>query len=127
VSAVLNSERSQRYRELILGYYDAVDQGSVEGVLKVFAPDATYHRPGYADMRDATQIEAFYRSKRRIVEGRHKVDRLVVDDDDVAVFGTFCGVLRDGARVDIGFADFFLLNSNGLVAQRRTFFDAPLV
>jgi hypothetical protein len=45
----------------------------------------------------------------------------------VAIQGSFHGVLRDGKIVDVRFADFFTIGSDGTISRRDTFFFAPLI
>jgi ketosteroid isomerase-like protein len=108
-------------------YYELVDAGDVTGLVNMFSPDATYRRPGYAPMVGHQEMTAFYGGARVIREGRHTVDKVVEGEDEVAVYGTFAGVLHDGRNVDLRFSDFFEFTEDGHFARRDTFFFAPLV
>ena len=114
-------------RASVLRYYRTVDTGAPEDVVALFATDAVYRRPGYAPLVGSEELLAFYAGRRVIASGRHTVDRLLVDADTAAVQGSFRGILRDGEAVALRFADFFRIDEGGLIAQRDTYFDAPLV
>ncbi|MEU5693391.1 nuclear transport factor 2 family protein [Actinosynnema sp. NPDC020468] len=108
-------------------YYDLVDRGDVPGLVALFAPDATYHRPGYEPIAGHEQLTAFYGGARVIRSGAHTVVKVVEDDGAVAVHGSFAGVLHDDTEVALRFADFFEFAADGRFARRDTFFFAPLV
>jgi ketosteroid isomerase-like protein len=109
-----------------LHYYELVDRDDIPGLVGLFAPDATYHRPGYEPMVGHAGLTAFYRGQRVIRSGRHTVHTTVTQGTNVAVSGEFHGVLRDGKPVDLRFADFFVIGPDGRFARRDTFFFAPL-
>lgn len=113
-------------RALAERYYELVDRNDVDGVVALFAVNAVYERPGYDPLLGRNGIDAFYRSDRVIAYGKHTLAKVVVNGDDVAVEGAFSGVLRDGTRVDVRFADFFQIRDHEF-AQRRTYFFAPSV
>jgi ketosteroid isomerase-like protein len=108
-------------------YYRLVDSGDVVGLVRLFAPDAEYHRPGYDKLTGHAELERFYREDRVIESGTHNLSKIVADGREVAVHGTFEGVLRDGTKTSVRFADFFSLTRAGTFALRDTFFYAPLV
>jgi ketosteroid isomerase-like protein len=108
-------------------YYELVDAGDVAGLVDLFSPDASYHRPGYAPIIGHHEMSAFYRGTRVIRKGRHTVEKVVEGSDEVAVYGSFAGVLHDGRTVDLRFSDFFEFTGDGHFARRDTFFFAPLV
>jgi ketosteroid isomerase-like protein len=108
-------------------YYTLVDEGDVPGLVALFAPDATYHRPGYPPLVGTAELTAFYSGQRVIREGQHEVSTIVANSPHVAVHGSFTGVLQDGRSVDLRFADFFLVGEDNRFARRDTFFFAPLV
>ncbi len=107
-------------------YYDDVDGADVDAVLRVFTEDAVYRRPGYEPMRGIDAIRAFYRGERVIASGRHAIDALVGSGDEIAVRGSLTGTSRDGASLEVRFADFWRFRGDR-VAERRTYFDAPAV
>ncbi|MDT0440129.1 MULTISPECIES: nuclear transport factor 2 family protein [Streptomyces] len=108
-------------------YYSKVDAGDVDGLLDLFTADAVYRRPGYEPMRGRQSLNSFYRGERVIAEGRHEVLSMTAESPRVAVTGTFSGVLKDGSRVRLAFADFFTAGADGLFTHRETYFYAPLV
>lgn len=108
-------------------YYQLVDAGDVAGLVDLFAPDASYHRPGYPRLAGRRQLERFYQEQRVIREGSHTLTKLVAAGRDVAVQGEFTGTQHDGTRIDARFADFFSFDPDGHFARRDTFFFTPLV
>lgn len=114
-------------REATLRYYRAVDAGDVDGVIDWFAPEAVYHRPGYAPMTGREALRAFYAGDRVIESGTHRLDQLLVDGSAVAVRGVFTGRLKDGSEVTVGFSDFVDYDGQGRALQRRSYFHVPAV
>ena len=108
-------------------YYQLVAAGDVPALVALFSPDAVYERPGYAPLRGRDELTAFYRDARVIVDGRHRLRTTVTDGTAVAVHGDFEGLLKDGSRVRLRFADFFELDAEGLFRRRDTFFFEPAV
>jgi ketosteroid isomerase-like protein len=108
-------------------YYELVDLGDVAGLVDLFSSDGSYHRPGYAPIVGHDEMSHFYRTTRVIREGRHTIDKVVEGEADVAVHGSFAGVLHDGSAVSLRFSDFFEFTDDGRFSRRDTFFFAPLV
>ncbi|MFE5711066.1 nuclear transport factor 2 family protein [Streptomyces sp. NPDC056501] len=108
-------------------YYDLVDAGDVPGLVGLFTPDATYHRPGYEPFVGHEGLTRFYGGARVIRTGRHTLTKVLVEGSDIAVHGEFNGELHDGTTVALRFADFFQLTPDGRFGRRDTFFFAPLV
>lgn len=108
-------------------YYELVDNRDVDNLVALFGPDAVYHRPGYDPLRGRDQLRRFYLEQRVIREGKHTLDAVIVSGAEVAVQGSFHGVVRDGKIVDARFADFFTIGSDGTFSRRDTFFFAPLI
>jgi steroid delta-isomerase len=111
----------------VLRYYELVDNGDVPGLVGMFSADATYHRPGYEPLVGHDDLTRFYGQDRIIREGRHRITAAIATGADVAVHGEFHGLLHDGSEVDLRFADFFVLSTDGHFSRRDTFFFAPLV
>jgi hypothetical protein len=61
-----------------------------------------------------------------IAEGTHQLASVVVEGDRAACWGRFVGRHRDGADIDVSFADFYELR-NGRIRARRSFFYQPAV
>ena len=123
----LDVQPENRHRAAVLDYYRAVDADDVPGLLDLFADHAVYHRPGYGPMEGKRQLEDFYRERRIIQEGRHRVTTVLCQGDTVGVHGEFEGRLTDGSTTRLRFADFFVVDADGRFAERRTFFYAPMV
>lgn len=108
-------------------YYELVNLGDVAGLLGLFAPDASYHRPGYPPLVGRVELERFYREQRVIRAGSHVLTMVVAAGRDVAVHGQFTGVLHNGERMEARFADFFSFGPGGQFTRRDTFFFSPLL
>lgn len=108
-------------------YYQLVDADDVDGVLDWFADDAVYHRPGYPPMRGRAALARFYGGERVIRSGSHALEEVLVHDSSVAARGRFRATLKNGSRVELGFADFLRYGGDGRVVERRTFFEVPAV
>lgn len=107
--------------ELVKSYYTTVDAGDPGATSALFASDASYDRPGYPTMV-GRQITDFYHGERVIETGSHSLTEVLVDNDRASSRGVFTGRLKDGTETSVGFADFFLFNSEGLIAERTTYF-----
>ncbi len=114
--------RAQRVRR----YYELVDAGRLEEMYALFHDDVVYRRPGYEPLEGIEALRGFYEGERVIREGAHTVSSVALDGERIAVEGEFGGVLHDGSRVTVRFADFFVFRG-GRIARRDTYFDAPLV
>ncbi len=114
-------------KDLVLRYYEAVDNNDVAALLDLFEPDAVYERPGYDPLVGRAALEAFYTGVRLIESGRHGITQLVCSDGKVAVQGTFEGRLRDASEVSLRFSDFFEEGTSGRFARRTTYFFAKMV
>ena len=112
-------------RKIALEYYARVDTGDVDLIMRSFAPDARYARPGFAELHGHTELETFYSDVRPIARGRHEISSLVVESDCAAIQGIFQGQLRDGSHVEIRFADFMTIDEKGRIADRTTYFYSP--
>ncbi|WP_083855329.1 nuclear transport factor 2 family protein [Thermaerobacter subterraneus] len=56
-----------------------------------------------------------------IQEGRHQLDAILVEGEQVAVRGVFRGVLKTGEEVTVRFADFHHFR-DGLIWRRYSYF-----
>jgi steroid delta-isomerase len=113
--------------DLVRRYYELADNRDVDNLVVLFGPEAVYHRPGYDPLHGRDQLKRFYLEQRVIREGKHSLDAVIVSGAQVAVQGSFHGVLRDGKIVDARFADFFTVGSDGTFSRRDTFFFSPLI
>ena len=117
---------SRPARAVILDYFRAVDACDIAAVLSSFAPDSEYERPGYPAIHGHDELRRFYEHDRVIASGQHVIERVVVEGDTGACWGRFTGRLRDGAAVDVRFADVYTFEA-GKIKTRRTHFYAPVV
>jgi steroid Delta-isomerase len=126
-SGSVNAESAAHPTSIVLRYYELVDADDVDALVRLFTPDATYHRPGYPPLVGRADLEHFYRDQRVIDSGSHQIEKIVAAGSEVAVYGDFTGTLRDGSTATLRFADFFSLSQDLLFQRRDTFFFAPLV
>jgi ketosteroid isomerase-like protein len=110
-----------RTEDLARQYYTVVDSGDADATIALFAPEATYDRPGY-DTLTGPQIGEFYRGERVIASGAHTVHEIIADDTRAAIRGVFDGVLKDGSTAREGFADFMEFDDQDRISARTTFF-----
>jgi steroid delta-isomerase len=113
--------------ELMREHYALIDAADVTGLIDLYADDVAYHRPGYEPITGSAALDHFYRFDRVIREGRHVVETVVAEGDDVAVHGSFTGSLHDGTPIAHRFAEFFVIDQGGRIARRDTFFFTQLV
>ena len=113
--------------QVVRSYYELVDGNEVQRLVALYAEDAVYERPGYPAMQGRQALESFYSGTRVIASGHHTLLDLVENDSHVAVSGHFDGVLRDGSRASIDYADFFEISRDGHILRRKTFFYEPAV
>lgn len=113
--------------DLMRSHYALIDAADIAGLLRLYAEDVAYHRPGYPPLAGSAALDHFYRFDRVIRDGRHTVETVVAAGNDVAVHGSFSGSLHDGTPVAHRFAEFFVLDPRGRIARRDTFFFTPLV
>lgn len=111
---------------LVTAYYHDIDRQDLDSALACFAPDAVYRRPGYAELTGIDAIVAFYREQRIISAGRHNIESVIENADEVAVRGSFRGRSRTGAPLAVRFADFWRFTDRRVV-ERNTYFDAVAV
>ncbi len=113
--------------EVVRRYYTLVDLQQYAELVQLFSEDTVYRRPGYEPLVGRDALADFYSGRRVITGGHHTISELLSDGPKVAVAGQFAGTITGGKEVDIRFADFFTLDSAGLIRVRDTFFFAPLV
>lgn len=108
--------------ERVQSYYQHVDAESNDELFALFADDIVYHRPGHELIEGMADFERFYREVRNLTDGSHDLASVINNDDVVAVRGTFTGK-QDGSPIEIGFADFFTFDAQGLITERHTYTD----
>jgi len=106
--------------------YAAVDREDWDRMIGYYDSDVVYERPGYEPLCGVAALLRFYRDERVLAAGRHVVEVAIVQGDGAACSGFFTGTKRDGAGVDVRFADVFTLRE-GRIAHRRTHFFRPCV
>jgi ketosteroid isomerase-like protein len=106
---------------LVRRYYQRVDAHDVEALLECFSADASYRRQGTDPIHGKGALRRFYESERVIESGVHQLDDVLVGAEWVAVRGTFCGRLRTGEDVQVGFTDWHHV-VGGVIDRRETLF-----
>lgn len=100
-------------------YYWFVDGNDFESLFSLFAKDVVYRRCENK-ITGIAGLKKFYK-KERTIKGRHKLDNVVFEGKNVAVRGTFKGTNGSGNKVELAFADFFVFNKQGKIAERFTY------
>src|SRR5699024_4041526 len=101
--------------ELVKRYYTTVDAGDADATSALFAADASYDRPGYPTMV-GQQITDIYHGERVIDSGAHSLPEILVDGDRAPSRGVLHGRLLAGPETSVVFADFFLFDTEELIA-----------
>lgn len=107
-------------------YYEYADDGAIEALVSLFAPDVIYDRPGHPRIEGRRALERFYRHVRPFSDGSHELHTVLADEDEIATRGTFRGS-RDGDRIRVGFADFFRFDDEIQVESQDTYMDGNWV
>lgn len=107
------------HRDLVKSYYRFVDDSNFESLFLLFAKDVVYRRCENK-ITGIAGLKKFYK-KERTIRGKHKLENIVVEGKNVAVHGTFKGTNGFGNKVDLAFADFFVFNKRGKIAERFTY------
>lgn len=108
-------------RDIVTGYYAAVDAGDTASLLDMFHPEIEYRRGGYPPIRGRRELRVFYEEVRVIASGSHQVRSILVEGPDVAVRGSFTGLSHSGDHLTADWADFFTID-RGLIRLRDTYF-----
>lgn len=108
-------------RDVVAGYYPAIDRSDFEYILPMFAEDAVYYRAGM-EYRHMPSIRKFFVEERQI-SGTHTIDGLWSDAVSRTVFVTGCfdGQGAAGDARSFGFADVWHFNDANLVSKRESF------
>lgn len=108
-------------RELVAGYYPAIDRLDLDYIFDLFAEDAIYDRAG-VEYRDLPSIRKFF-SEDRQISGAHIIHNLWFDAASRSVFvtGRFEGQGEAGDPRSFGFADVWHFNDANLVSRRESF------
>jgi ketosteroid isomerase-like protein len=104
------------FKDLILEYYQKVDDKDVEWVIDLFADDASYQRADCI-FPNKQSIADFYRNDRKI-QGKHTVQGIIAEGDCVAAYGEFNGVGAEGQPKHVEFCDVWLFKGSKVVHRR---------
>lgn len=115
---------SNQHRDVIVACFAAVDEGNVAGLLRGYAEDVVYERPGYPRITGRDALDHFYRVERTIARGRHTIDGVLCENGRGAAWGSFTGVSRAGDRLAERWCDIYVFERD-LIVFRRTHFFRP--
>jgi ketosteroid isomerase-like protein len=111
---------------LVKGLFGCIDGRDWEGLSHFLHDDAVYERPGYEPFVGKPAILDFYLTKRIISLGQHLVEKVLSDGANIACWGSFSGVSKNGHDLNMRFADVYRIRE-GRIDLRRTFFDSPAI
>jgi ketosteroid isomerase-like protein len=112
-------------RAFIETMFRAVDEEQWARLASFYHPACVYDRPGFERLEGLASVLRFYRQERPIRSGVHGIEDVVESERTACAVGTFEGRLRSGADISLRFADHYVFE-DGRIAERRTFFYAPL-
>lgn len=112
-------------RAFIETMFQAVDDGQWGRLASFYHPACVYDRPGFAKLEGLESVTRFYMQDRPIRSGVHRIEDVVESERTACAIGTFEGRLKSGADISLRFADHYVFE-DGRIAERRTFFYAPL-
>jgi steroid delta-isomerase len=110
----------------VLSHYQLVDEGELDAVIDLYAPDTVYRRPGYEPFRGRDAVAEFYLRLRQIQTSSHRITAVVAEGENVAVQGEFRGTGVRGEPIDLRFSDFFVIGPDGYFTARDTFYFAAI-
>jgi ketosteroid isomerase-like protein len=113
-------------RDVIRRYFAAIDANDIDAVLDVFHDEVRYERPGYEPIDGKERLRRFFTVERVIASGRHDIEGILVDNDQVSAWGMFTGLSRTGAELSEGWCDVYRFQSDR-IWRRRTYFFRPAV
>lgn len=111
---------------LVHDLFDAIDSREFDRLHEVCHPEIVYERPGYEAFSGMERLLRFYRDERIIASGKHHLTAVLVNDTHGACWGRFVGKARDGADLDVEFADTYEIE-DGKIRRRKSFFYVPAV
>ena len=115
---------AEEARTTIRNYFDAVDANDFDRVISLFDSDIVYDRPGYDPIRGVERLRQFFTNDRVIASGKHEIEGILVDGDQVAAWGRFSGQSRSGAELNESFCDIYEMKGTR-ICGRRTYFFRP--
>ena len=122
-----NQTSSRVDRELFVNrLFGCIDNRDWQTLADFLHDEAIYERPGYAPFVGKPAIMDFYLTKRIISRGRHVVEKVLSDGANIACWGSFSGLGKDGSNLGARFADVYHIRDSR-IDLRRTFFDSPAV
>jgi ketosteroid isomerase-like protein len=108
--------------EKLLKYYQHVDRRQFSNIYTLFTEDIVYERSENQRIVGMRELKDFYENIRPISDGSHEIRDIIIEGSTAVVRGRFKGTLKDGRKIDFGFADFFVFR-DGKVRNRYTYTD----
>ena len=99
---------------------EAIDSENWDGLAAMLAPSSWYLAPGMRLYRGRDEIMAYYLETRPVASGVHRIERAIEAGDEAMAFGTFSGLDKRGAAIDLTFSDWAKFDG-GLVTAREVF------
>lgn len=106
--------------------FRVIDSRDFDRLREICHPDVVYERPGYEPFRGIDRLLQFYRDERIIASGAHHLTAVLASGTHGACWGRFLGLHRNGAPLDVEFADTYELE-DGRIRRRKSFFYQPSV
>ncbi|MGY4304175.1 ketosteroid isomerase-like protein [Bradyrhizobium sp. USDA 4369] len=104
--------------------FACIDGRDWPGLSRLLDDGAIYERPGYEPFVGRPAIMQFYRHERIVASGEHLLEQVLSNGKQIACWGSFTGLDRNGRPLKARFADIYHV-SEGRIGLRRTFFDRP--
>ena len=106
--------------------FECIDGSDWRGLSDLLHEEAVYERPGYTPFVGKQAIMNFYLEERIVSSGQHVIEKVVSDGANIACWGSFSGLDKNGRGIAAGFADIYSVR-DGRIHLRRTFFDSPAI
>lgn len=113
-------------RDIIMQYFNIVDERKFDDLSLVFHHDIVYERPGYPPLVGLERTIAFYKHERILASGIHTVEGIISEGNTCVCWGKFIGTTHSKEAVDERFADLMIF-SNDKIKKRTTYFFRPAV
>lgn len=118
-------DREIYIEEVLYSYYNAIDNGDLEGALAVFVQsgDVRYVR-GEEELVGLPRIEEFYKKRRTLFIGKHDFAPFVIRGDEAWVRGNFTGIQIDRKLANFQFTDHFVFSGPSAIRRESSFPDS---
>jgi ketosteroid isomerase-like protein len=103
-------------KDIVVQYYQKVDNNDIDWVIDLFADEASYQRAD-SIYPNKQAIADFYRNDRKI-QGKHTVLGLVSEGDFVVAYGEFNGIGAQGEPKHVEFCDVWSFKGSKVFHRR---------